>query len=137
MTAGSGGPAFFDKTYDEALALTEETYAYLAEIDASNVSAHSPLDDLCLRCEAFRLTTRLMQVVAWLLSQRAVHEGELSAAEFAHSEKYRLGATRVCRDGSQHGHPAIPAEMTDILDRSLNLYVRIERLDEMMNGRLH
>ena len=32
MTAGSETPAFFDKTYSEALALTEEAYAYLAKI---------------------------------------------------------------------------------------------------------
>jgi regulator of CtrA degradation len=137
MTAGSNGSAFFDKTYNEALALTEETHAYLSEIQGNTVGSESPVDDLCLRCEAFRLTTRLMQVVAWLLIQRAIHAGELSASEVAEGDQYRLGATTVCRDDSHHRHPAIPATMTDMLDRSLNLYIRIERLDELMHSSIH
>ena len=137
MTAGSNGSAFFDKTYNEALALTEETHAYLSEIQGNTVGSASPVDDLCLRCEAFRLTTRLMQVVAWLLIQRAIHAGELSASEVAEGDQYRLGATAVCRDDSHHRHPAIPATMTNMLDRSLSQYIRIERLDELMHHSIH
>lgn len=137
MTTGSNGSAFFDKTYNEALALTEETHAYLSEIQGNVVGASSPVEDLCLRCESFRLSTRLMQVVAWLLTQRAIHEGELSASEVAGGDKYRLGATDVCRDDSYHRHPAIPTALTDMLDRSLNLYIRVERLDELMHRSIH
>lgn len=137
MTTGSNGSAFFDKTYNEALALTEETHAYLSEIQGDVIGLESPIEDLCLRCESFRLTTRLMQVVAWLLTQRAIHAGELSASEVADGAQYRLGATDVCRDDSHHRHPAIPTMLTDMLDRSLNLYIRVERLDEMMNRSIH
>ena len=63
--------------------------------------------------------------------------GELSAAEVAGDENFRLGATRVCRDDSQHRHPTIPSTMSDMLDRSLNLYVRVERLDELMHANVH
>jgi len=137
MTTGSAGSAFFDKTYNDALALTEEAYAYLCEIDSDNISTESLIEDLRLRGEAFRITTRLMQVVGWLLTQRAVHAGELSAVEVADDAQHRLGATRVCRDDSQHYHPTIPSTMSDLLDRSLNLYVRIERLDELMHRNIH
>ncbi len=137
MASGSNAPAFFDKTYNEALALTEEAYAYIAEFQRDDPDADTPVDDLRIRGEAFRLTTRLMQVVAWLLTQRAVHEGELSAAEVAESDEHRLGARSVCRDGSQHHHPAIPPAMSDMLDRSLNLYIRVERLDELMHRGIH
>jgi regulator of CtrA degradation len=137
MTTGSTDLAFFDKTYNEALALTEEAYAYLAEIDRNNINADSPVEDLRLRGEAFRLTTRLMQVVAWLLTQRAVQAGELSASEVAGDAQHRLSAPRVCRDDSQHHHPTIPSTMSDLLDRSLNLYMQIERLDELMHSSVH
>jgi regulator of CtrA degradation len=137
MASGSGSTAFFDKTCTEALALSEEAYAYLSAICHGDVSAASPVEDLRLRGEAFRLTTRLMQVVSWLLIQRAIHAGELSAAEVAEDDDYRLGATRVCRDDSQHRHPAIPSTMSDMLDRSLNLYVRVARLDELMHTNVH
>ena len=90
-----------------------------------------------MRGEAFRLTTRLMQVVAWLLTQRALHAGELTASEVAGDAQHRLGATNVCRDDSQHHHPTIPSAMSDLLDRSLNLYMQIERLDEWMHSSVH
>ena len=137
MASGSNAPAFFDKTYNEALALTEEAHAFIAELHQNDAHADSPIDDLRIRGEAFRLTTRLMQVVAWLLTQRAVHAGELSAAEVTGSERHRLGAVRVCRDSSQHHHPAIPPAMADMLDRSLNLYIRVERLDELLHRSIH
>ena len=98
MAPGSSSTAFFDKTYNDALALTEEAYAYLCQIDRNEIVTESPIEDLRLRGEAFRLTTRLMQVVAWLLTQRAIHAGELSAPEVAAGAQYRLGASRVCRD---------------------------------------
>jgi regulator of CtrA degradation len=137
MTTGSTGSAFFDKTYNDALALTAEAYAYLCESDNDNIGTQSLSEDLRLRGEAFRLTTRLMQVVGWLLTQRAIHAGDLSASEVANDAQHRLGATRVCRDDSQHYHPTIPSNMSDLLDRSLNLYIRIERLDELMHRNIH
>ena len=137
MAQSSGSTAFFDKTYNEALALTEQAYAYRSVLRHRNISADSPVDDMRVTCEAFRLSTRLMQVMAWLLHQRAIQAGELTAAEVTEDDSYRLGASRVCRDDSQHRHPAIPATMCDMLDRSLNLYVRTERLDEMMHGNIH
>src|SRR5919107_70821 len=39
--------------------------------------------------ESMRLTTRLMQLASWLLLQRAVNEGELTA-ESARSEKEKV-----------------------------------------------
>ena len=100
MAQSIGRTAFFDKTYDEALALTEQAHAYLAEIRHNCISAGSPIDELLLRCEAFRLSTRLMQVMAWLLNQRAIHTGELTADEVAEGTEFRLGASTVCRDDS-------------------------------------
>ena len=137
MAQVGGSTAFLDKTYDEALALTEQAHTYLAEIHHKNISAQSPVDELRLRCEALRLSIRLMQVMAWLLNQRAIHAGELTAAEVAEGAEYRLGSSAVCRDESQHHHPAIPSTLCDILDRSLNLYIRAQRLDEMMYRSIH
>jgi len=137
MNAGSHGLAFFEKSYREALALTAEAHGVFSQIEQYKFRTTSPIEDLRMRGEAFRLTTRLMQVVAWLLIQRAVHAGELTAEEVASDAQYRLGAAGVCRDDSQHHHPTTPDELADLLDRSLNLYVRIERLDELLHASIH
>ena len=50
--------------------------------------------------ESMRLTTRLMQLASWLLLQRAVNEGELTAANArAEKEKVKFSATPSERGG--------------------------------------
>lgn len=137
MDAGSDKTTFFDKTYREAIGLLLEAEDYLSKEHPIAAAGDNPTDTLRVRGEAFRLTTRMMQVVAWLMTQRAVHEGELTAIQVANDPKYRLSATKVCRDDSSHHHPAIPAALEDMLDRSLNLYIRVERLDEMLCRSIH
>ena len=49
MAQSSGSTAFFDKTYNEALALTEEVYAYLRQIDRKTDGAAPPIEGIRLR----------------------------------------------------------------------------------------
>lgn len=134
---GNAGTAFFSKTFDETLAMLEEAYGYLRHNHPIADDLDDPLDILVVRAEAFRLSSRLMQAAAWLLVQRAVHNGEIDLQDVRSDPKYRLGARQVCRDDSMHDHSAIPGPLADLLARSLNLYVRIERLDGMQRRTLH
>jgi regulator of CtrA degradation len=137
MATASAGTAFFSKTYDETLAMLEEAQAYLRHAHPIAHDLDNPLDILVVRTEAFRLSSRLMQAAAWLLAQRAVHNGEIDPLDIQRDPKYRLGARKVCRDDSMHDHPAIPRGLGDLLKRSLNLYIRIERLDSMQSATIH
>lgn len=135
--AGTGETAFFSKTYDETLALLEEAQAYLTWNHPIGSERGDPIDTLIVRTEAFRLSSRLMQATAWLLARRAVHNGEIDQETVLTDPQYRLGGRKVCRDDSMHLHPAIPEPLGDLLERSLNLYIRIERLDEMHRRVIH
>jgi regulator of CtrA degradation len=75
-----------------------------------------------------RLTTRLMQVAAWLLVRKAVHEGEISPEE-AKSEKYRLASKEIARSARIAGSAALPPRLLELIDSSERLYARVERLD--------
>jgi hypothetical protein len=68
-------PAFFSRTIDEALALTEETRDYLSEYSASDRSSLTKSEQSRYAVETMRMTTRLTYAMAWLLAQRAVHQG--------------------------------------------------------------
>ncbi len=132
---GHETPAFFDRTYQEALGLLEEARDYVQASRAAprplgSVDEASPEGQLTAAREAFRLTTRLTQVMSWLMVQRAVLEGELTPREAA-EPAWQLGARGLCRDDSGHRHESIPAPMRDLLDRSHHLYVRVSRLDEL------
>jgi regulator of CtrA degradation len=78
--------------------------------------------------ESMRLTTRLMQVVSWLLLQRAVNEGELSRAETA-AEKRRIPLSKQGIVSNKDVLPRLPPRLRDLIGISLRLQARIIHLD--------
>ena len=121
---------FFGKTYDETMALLVASRDYLANAQPADAKGLKPIERLRVNCEAMRLTTRLTQVMAWLLAQRAVHEGELSR-EVAAGEDYRLKADEVCLAETDTAAHSLPPRLLELLDQSRRLYVRVARLDEL------
>jgi regulator of CtrA degradation len=123
--------AFFGRTYDEAMGLLLEARNYVIADELRRPGTTEPADRLILCCETMRLTARLTHVMAWLLAQKAVHAGEITLAEAA-AEPFALGGRTTCLTE----HPGIAALGDDwlagLLDRSLRLYVRVSRLDEMV-----
>jgi regulator of CtrA degradation len=121
---------FFGKTYDETMALLVASRDYLANAQPADARGLKPIERLRVNCEAMRLTTRLTQVMAWLLAQRAVHEGEISR-ERAASEEFRLTAEEVCLVETDCSASSVPPRLCELLDQSRRLYVRVARLDEL------
>jgi regulator of CtrA degradation len=124
-------PAFFRKTYDEAMDLMVEARNYLSYAERRERERASLMIGLRMSCEALRVTSRLTQVMAWLMMQRAVHEGEVSA-EQALGEEHRLSGGDVCLDETFAQDEELPNGLRSLMDRSHRLYVRIARLEEMM-----
>jgi regulator of CtrA degradation len=118
----------FDRTFQEGMALVEETATYL---DGPGRQESKTLDRraaLGYASESMRLTTRLMQVASWLLVQRAVREGEMDPAK-ACDARYRLGGERAM---SGEEAPELPAGLKALLNRSERLYERVLHLDRRM-----
>lgn len=121
----------FQRTYREGMQLVEDTSAYL---DGPGREASRNLSrdaSLAYAGESMRLTTRLMQVAAWLLVRKAVHEGEISIEE-ARSEKYRLATKEIARSARLAGSAALPARLLELIESSELLYARVERLDTQL-----
>ncbi len=118
----------FQRTFDDGMALVEETAAYLDGVGREQSKALPRRGALAYAGESMRVTTRLMQVSSWLLVQRAVRESEMTPEE-ASDQKYRLSAQEVCRARPLDGAELVPEELTDLLKRSSQLYDRVERLD--------
>ncbi len=76
-------------------------------------------------CESLKVTTRLMHVIAWLLTQRAVEVGELSPAG-AREPSRRLGGA-VESDAETLAR--LPAEARRFVDASMALHTRVARLE--------
>lgn len=123
------GSQMFRKTFQEGMALVEETAAYLDGPGRAQSQELPRRAALTYAGESMRLTTRLMQVASWLLVQRAIQEGEMTIAEAA-KEKYRLGAQDICRATKPEAREILPERLVALLARSENLYERVERLDQ-------
>jgi regulator of CtrA degradation len=129
MNAQPAAPAFFSRTYDEALAMLRETRDYLAgrgKMELRTLANEAALD---YSRESMRLTARLTQVMAWLLLQRAVHVGEITP-EDARKPEHRLSGQDICLAPSD-GLERLPSRLISLLERSDSLYRRIERLDQL------
>ncbi len=123
----------FQRTYQEGMRLVEETSAYLdgpGREAARNLSRDA---SLAYAGESMRLTTRLMQVAAWLLVRKAVSEGEITAEE-SMAEKYRLASKEIARSARLAGAQALPEQLLGLISRSELLYARVERLDTQLRA---
>jgi regulator of CtrA degradation len=119
----------FTRTYDEAMGLLLEARDYVAQEHRNRPSASSSESTLILCCEMMRLTTRLTHVMAWLLAQRAVQNGELTPLEAA-GEAFALGGHEICLSRLAGIEEIADRWLLTLLDRSERLYLRVERLDE-------
>jgi len=79
----------FKSLFREGMALVEETAGYLDGDGRTESRELSRGASLGYATESMRLTTRLMQIASWLLLQRAVNEGEMTA-EQAGQEKAKV-----------------------------------------------
>ena len=131
-------PAFtesvmFDKTFDEGMALVEETARYLDGKGREEARVLPRKAAMLYAGESMRVTTRLMQAASWLLVQRAVRDGDM-ARDDALSDRYRLGSREFCMGECADDVSALPPLLKDLLIRSDNLYRRIARLDDILFG---
>ena len=125
--------AFLDANYEETVGLTIAARDYIARHQGGDRSEEPPLARMAMSCAALRVTSRLTQVMAWLLVQKAVQAGEMTRADAA-GAAYRLAGQAVCLDDGPLPDEPLPPAFAQIEARSRQLYERIARLDAMIDG---
>ncbi len=109
----------------EAMLLADEARSYFDEAGRAEREALSPLDRVGFSCESLKVTTRLMHVIAWLLTQRAVTAGELRPGDALHPSR-RLGDAPRSDEGVV---ALLPVRARLLIAGSIDLYRRVARLD--------
>lgn len=123
--------AFFGRTYEDALALTRTARDYIAGARRAGKDI-APEDALAFSVESMRLTTRVVQVMAWCLARKAIFAGELDSGA-ATVERFALSGRDVCMGGTEEAdNPSLPDRFRTLLTESRALYVRVLRLDELL-----
>ena len=115
-----------DSLYTEAMLLADEARSYFDDIGRNDRMSLEPFARVGFACESLKVTTRIMHIVAWLLTQRAIESGEIGAADGRRPER-RLGH-------AQDSDPLVVGQLPDSAQRLINasadLYARIKRIDE-------
>ncbi len=65
-------PRLIDSLYTEAMLLADEARAYFDETGRDDRQSLEPFARVGFACESLKVTTRIMHIVAWLLTQKAV-----------------------------------------------------------------
>jgi regulator of CtrA degradation len=119
--------AAFGNLFREGMDLVEETATYLDGAGRTEAKALERSASLTYATESMRLTTRLMQMASWLLLHRAVKEGEMTLTQ-ANREKTKVKLT-AADPGPADTLEKLPAQLQDLIARSMSLQTRVRRLD--------
>jgi len=115
-----------DSLYTEAMLLADEARSYFDDAGRDERATLEPFARVGFACESLKVTTRIMHIVAWLLTQRAIESGEIAGREGRRPER-RLGH-------AQETDPVIietlPPAAQRLINSSADLYARVKRLDE-------
>lgn len=110
-----------DSLYTEALLLADEARFYFDEGARSARAALDPLTRVGFSCESLKVTTRLMHVVAWLLTRRGVVADDVAGQSVAR----KLG---VAAESDDDLVARFPEAARALIVASIDLYGRVQRL---------
>ena len=119
-------PRLVDSFYTEAMLLADEARSYFDDAGRTDRDQLDPFTRVTFACESLKVTTRIMHIVAWLLTQRAIESGEIQYAEGRRPER-RLGNAQDS-DPTTVGRLPEPAQR--LVNASADLYARVKRLDD-------
>jgi regulator of CtrA degradation len=128
------GSEQFLALFDEGMDLVTAAAAYL-EGDGRTAAKRLPRQAaIGYAIESMRLTTRLIQIAAWLLLQRAVNEGELTKSEAA-AEKVRIRLAGLNTVSEDDVFALLPPRLQVLIEASLRLQARVLHLDALFYRR--
>lgn len=125
-------PGVFNDTM-EMLTEAHNYFNHYGDEDQASIDTHLRT----LYCsEMTRITLRLSSIMAWIIVQRSVASGKISAEEAA--TRYGLDFQDICLVDNRMLHGVLPPYVCSLLDRSYDLYGRVLRLDvQIKEATLH
>jgi regulator of CtrA degradation len=114
-----------DSLYTEAMVLADEARSYFDQEGRLDREQLTPLMRVTLSCESLKITTRLMNMLSWLLTQRAVELGQIEAAGSKVSTEW------VNEDDEQStaSLAGLPRAAIALIEASRELQARVRRID--------
>jgi regulator of CtrA degradation len=120
-----------DGLYVDAMVLADEARSYFDYRSDEHREALDRIARVEFACESLKVTTRLMHVIAWLLTQRAILNGELEES-VRETENYKLGPAAIT---PPEASMRFGEEMVELISASEDLYDRVARLERQLLAR--
>ena len=123
---GTGGLSgkLAESFYTEALLLADEMRSYFDRDGREKRDIPSPQGRVQFACESLKATTRLMNVIAWLATRRAIDSGELTEGEVGAADR-RLADAAVSAPEILGG---LPSTARKLILAGIDLHERVGRL---------
>ena len=119
---------FMPGIFNETMQLLADAREYFYAFGEEDQEA---MDEQQLRAmytsEMSRITLRLSSIMAWIIAQRAVVSGKIDAEDAA--RRHGLDFQSDCLVDNIALHGVMPPYVCWLLDRTLELYERVQRLD--------
>lgn len=119
-----------DLAYYEALSLAKRARACIARgVGDCNLSQK---EQLIYSIETMRLSSRIMNVMAWGMFHKAYEAGEIDRQELR-SQRCRLGDEDIFLTPATDNHKHLPYWFHDLMEQSVQLYRRALRLQRLLD----
>ena len=115
--------------YNETLQLLAEAHDYFFRHAESGQRDHTARESTMCASEMSRITVRLSCVMAWLMTRQAVFSGKLTEEDARRD--FPLDCRDACLNQNIEAESVLPDAMTELLDKSYELYRRVARLDDL------
>ena len=116
-----------DSLYTEAMLLADEARSYFDDAGRDERRTLEPFARVGFACESLKVTTRIMHIVAWLLTQRAIEVGR----DRQHRRPAARAAARAMpRTAIRWWSTSFRPPRSKLINSSADLYARIKRIDE-------
>ena len=124
---------WLDKIFSETMDLLEEAKAYNAYAYRRQVRHLVPVKRLEITKESLRVTSRLSHTMAWLMSEKAILNKEITRLENEEINR-PLSEEEVCLSPINYDLKDCPNGLIDLMERSFNLFKRVARLEDMLRS---
>lgn len=115
--------------YTEVMILADEARAYFERHHESDSIA--PELAVSFSCESLKVTTRLMHSIAWLLSEKSIHSGEIEESQLVNHDR-ELGYAPA---SDQQLVDILPSQAQYLVAESEVIYERLKRLSAQIRSK--
>lgn len=126
---------FLPGVFNETLALLFDAHHYFQSRGADEQAQLNAMERPVYATEMTRVTMRLTSVMAWIMVRRAINAGRIEQEKAA--QDYRLDGSDICLEHVEEALDKLPSYLGYLSDRSLELYERVHRLDQLAYGQPH